>query len=74
VSTPGLQDLLHSLPLGRGNKAQTCKGVGGNAGDMLIARTCVLIYFNVVENKFSRLGVVDYQITKINGFLKGVEE
>jgi hypothetical protein len=37
---------------------------------MLVARTCVLIYFNVVENKSSRLGMVDYQITKINGFFK----
>jgi hypothetical protein len=71
VSTPGLQDLLHSLPLRQGNKAQTHKRVEGNAGDTLVARTCVLVYFSVVENKSSHLSIVDYQITKIYGFLKG---
>ena len=50
-------------------------GVWGNAPDTLSARLRVLNYFNVVVNKSSRLSVVDYQITKINGFFrKGVEE
>ena len=72
--TPGLQDLRHSLPLGRGSEAQARQGVWGNAGDTLVARTRVLVYFNVVVNKSSRLGVVDYRITKIDGFERGVEE
>jgi hypothetical protein len=46
------------------------RGVRGNAPDTLSARRCVLNYFYVVVNKSSRLSVVDYQITKINGFLK----
>jgi hypothetical protein len=36
----------------------------------LVQRLCVLNYFNVVVNKSSHLSMVDYQITKINGFFK----
>jgi hypothetical protein len=50
------------------------RGVRGNAPDTLSARLCVLNYFYVVVNKSSHLSVVDYQITKIDGFFKGVEE
>jgi hypothetical protein len=34
------------------------------------ARECTLNYFNVVVNKLSRLGVVSYRITKIDGFFR----
>jgi hypothetical protein len=44
-------------------------------GNIHVARTCVLVYFNIVVNKPSCLSMVGYQITKIYGFLKrGVEE
>jgi hypothetical protein len=56
--------------LGQGNEAQTLKRVRGNAGDVLAARTCTLNYFYVVVNELSRLSVVSYRITKIDGFLK----
>jgi hypothetical protein len=59
----------------REDKAQTLIRVRGNAGNALVARTYALIYFCVVVNKFSRLSVVNYQITEINGFFKwGVKE
>ena len=67
-ATPGLQDLCCDLPLGREDKAQTHIRVRGNAGDVHSARVCTLNYFCVVVNEFSRLGVVNYQITKIYGF------
>ena len=43
-------------------------------GNVLVARTYILDYFSVVVNKSSRLSVVDYQITKIDGFFRGVRE
>jgi hypothetical protein len=50
VGTPGLQDLLHNLPLGQGHKAQALKRVGGNAGNALAARAYALDYFIVIVN------------------------
>jgi hypothetical protein len=52
------------------SKAQTLIRVRGNTGNILIARTYTLNYFIVVVNKFSCLGVVNYQITEIDGFFK----
>ena len=50
MGTPGLQDLLHNLLFGQGNKAQTLKRVGGNAGNALAARAYALNYFIVIVN------------------------
>ena len=69
-ATPSLQDLCCDLPFGQEDKAQTLLRVRGNAGDALVARTYALIYFCVVANKFSRLSMVNYRITKIDGFFK----
>jgi hypothetical protein len=56
--------------LGREDEAQTLRRVRGNTGNILVARTCTLNYFYVVVNKSSRLGVMNYRITKIDGFFK----
>jgi hypothetical protein len=68
TATPGLQDLCYDLPFGWEDKAQTCIRVRGNTGNVCSARDCTLNYFYVVVNKFSHLSVVNYRITKINGF------
>jgi hypothetical protein len=59
---------------GQEDKAQTLKRVRGNAGNILAARACTLNYFIVVVNKFSCLSMMNYQLIKIDGFLKEVEE
>ena len=72
IATPSLLDFRYRSTAWTGRQSLTLIRVWGTAGDTLVARTYVLSYFSVVTNEFSRLSVVNYLITKIEGFFRRV--